>query len=80
MQYKLTKVITVTPRFLIRNKLPYKINVREHRSRDFVSVEPGQRQGFVKFRPGGGVKLLTVAVAGLNAEWFVTHLVYDHTS
>ncbi|KZO93498.1 vacuolar protein sorting-associated protein 13 [Calocera viscosa TUFC12733] len=68
-KYKLTKVITVAPRFLIRNNLGMKVNFREHRSRDFISVEPGQRAALTSLRSGTSYKLVTFAYSGLNAEW-----------
>ncbi|KZT54406.1 DUF1162-domain-containing protein [Calocera cornea HHB12733] len=68
-KYKLTKVITVAPRFLIRNNLSMKINFREHRSRDFISVEPGKRAAMTSLKTGTSYKLVTFAYGGLNAEW-----------
>ncbi|KAF8873711.1 vacuolar protein sorting-associated protein 13 [Gymnopilus junonius] len=59
-KYKLTKVISLTPRFLIKNQLPGAITFREH--------ESGQRCSFQVFR-SGSEKLLTIAYPGLNARW-----------
>lgn len=40
-KYKLTKVVTVAPRFVIKNKLGEKLNVREPGSADVTTLEPG---------------------------------------
>ncbi|EJU02006.1 hypothetical protein DACRYDRAFT_22408 [Dacryopinax primogenitus] len=68
-KYKLTKVITVAPRFLIRNNLSMQINFREHRSYECVSVQPGQRAALTSLKAATNYKLVTFAYSGLNAEW-----------
>ncbi|KDR84988.1 hypothetical protein GALMADRAFT_233521 [Galerina marginata CBS 339.88] len=69
-KYKLTKVITLTPRFLITNQLPDTITFREHgvTPRERFLSEPGQRSAFQVLR-SGDEKLLTIAYPGLNARW-----------
>ncbi|KAF8168100.1 vacuolar protein sorting-associated protein 13 [Crassisporium funariophilum] len=69
-KYKLTKVITLAPRFLIKNQLPETIAFREHgvAPRDRSQVESGQRSAFPVLR-SGDEKLLTIAYPGLNAQW-----------
>ncbi len=70
-KYKLSKVITITPRFLIKNGLPNAIAFREHGAapKERSLIEPGQRCTFQLFRTGNE-KLLTVAYPGLNAQWY----------
>lgn len=72
-KYKLTKIITITPRFLLKNLLPEPIAFREHgvapRGEKSL-IEPGQRCSFFTLRTGDE-KLLTVAYPGLNAQWYV---------
>jgi vacuolar protein sorting-associated protein 13A/C len=69
-KYKLTKVITLAPRFLIKNNLAEAISFREHgvAPKDRTVIEPSQRSPLQTMRVGQ-VKLLTVAFSGLNAQW-----------
>lgn len=71
-KYKLTKVITLTPRFLIKNNLPETISFREHgvAPKDRAAIEPGQRSALQIMR-ASQEKLLTVAFPGLNAQWYI---------
>lgn len=70
-KYKLTKVITLAPRFLIKNNLAEAISFREHgvAPKDRSIIEPGQRSPLQIMRMGQE-KLLTVAFSGLNAQWY----------
>lgn len=69
-KYKLTKVIYLTPRFLIKNQLPTAITFRELgvAPRELFLIEPGQRHPFQVLRSSSD-KLLTIAYPGLNARW-----------
>ncbi|KAG5647989.1 hypothetical protein DXG03_007023 [Asterophora parasitica] len=69
-KYKLTKVITLAPRFLIKNNLTETISFREHGAppRDRSVINPGERQSIQVIRAGAR-KLLTIAYPGLNALW-----------
>jgi len=69
-RYKLSKVLTLTPRFLIKNQLPETITFREHgvNPRERSLVESGERSPFQVLR-SGEEKLLTIAYPGLNAQW-----------
>jgi len=71
-KYKLTKVITLAPRFLIKNNLAEPISFREHgvAPKDRFVIEPGRRSPLQVMRRRQE-KLLTVAFAGLNAQWLV---------
>ena len=71
-KYKLTKVITLTPRFLINNNLSETISFREHgiAPKDRAVIEPGQRSALQIMR-ASQEKLLTVAFPGLNAQWYI---------
>jgi vacuolar protein sorting-associated protein 13A/C len=71
-KYKLTKVITLAPRFLIKNNLSEAISFREHGvpPRDGSVIGPGQRCPMYITRVGKE-KLLTMAYAGLNAQWYL---------
>lgn len=69
-KYKLTKVITLTPRFIIKNNFSEPISFREHgvAPRGRSTIGPGERCP-LQFIRIGDEKLLTVAIAGLNAQW-----------
>ncbi|TFK41159.1 vacuolar protein sorting-associated protein vps13 [Crucibulum laeve] len=69
-KYKLTKVVTLAPRFLIKNNLSEAISFREHgvAPRTRSTVDPGERCPLQVIR-SGREKLLTVAFPGLNAQW-----------
>jgi vacuolar protein sorting-associated protein 13A/C len=69
-KYKLAKVITLAPRFLVKNNLGEPILFREHGGapRGRSTLEPGERQP-LQFMRKAPERLLTVAFPGLNAEW-----------
>ncbi|KAG6898100.1 hypothetical protein C0992_005427 [Termitomyces sp. T32_za158] len=69
-KYKLTKVITLAPRFMIKNNLPQAISLREHGfpPRDRSLIEPEERRPIHVIRTGEE-KLFTIAYPGLNAQW-----------
>ncbi|TFY80723.1 hypothetical protein EWM64_g3289 [Hericium alpestre] len=69
-KYKLTKVITLSPRFLIKNNLGEAICFREHgvAPRGKFTLEPGERTAIYYMR-SGYEKLLTVAFPGLDTAW-----------
>lgn len=69
-KYKLTKVITLAPRFLIKNNLPDPICFREHGAapRGRAILDPGERCPMQIMR-ASREKLLTIAYPGLNSQW-----------
>jgi vacuolar protein sorting-associated protein 13A/C len=69
-KYKLTKVITLAPRFLIKNNLPDPICFREHGAapRGRAILNPGERCPLQIMRVSQE-KLLTIAYPGLNSLW-----------
>lgn len=71
-KYKLSKVITLTPRFILKNNLSEPISFREHgvAPREKSVISSGERCSlhFIRASPE---KLLTVAYPGLNAQWCV---------
>lgn len=71
-KYKLTKVVTLAPRFLIKNDLTEALSFREHGvpPKDRSVIETSQRSALQTMR-AGQEKLLTVAFPGLNAQWCV---------
>ena len=72
-KYKLTKVITLAPRFILRNNTPEAISFREHgatpKGRGILG--PGERTP-LHFTRKGDAKLLTLAFSGMNAQWYVS--------
>lgn len=71
-KYKLTKVITLSPRFLVRNATPEPIQFREYGvvPKGRATLNPGEREPLHVTRVGED-KLLTIATPGLNAQWLV---------
>jgi vacuolar protein sorting-associated protein 13A/C len=69
-KYKLSKVITLSPRFLVKNNLLEPISFREHgvAPRGRSTIDPGERVPLHLLR-STPEKLLTVAFPGLNAQW-----------
>ena len=69
-KYKLTKVITLTPRFIIQNKLPDPICFREHgiAPQQRSVVKPGEKYPLLAISHEEE-KLITFAYPGLNAQW-----------
>jgi vacuolar protein sorting-associated protein 13A/C len=69
-KYKLTKVVTLSPRFFVKNHLPEPISFREYGvpPRGQATLQTDERQGF-QFLRNADAKLLTIAYSGLNAEW-----------
>ncbi|KAG6336571.1 hypothetical protein ID866_2509 [Astraeus odoratus] len=69
-KYKLTKVITLAPRFLLKNILPEPLQFREYQGipRGRAVINPGERSPLLVMR-ASQEKLLTLASPGLNARW-----------
>ncbi|KAG1749982.1 vacuolar protein sorting-associated protein 13 [Suillus paluster] len=69
-KYKLTKVITLAPRFIIKNNLQDPICFREHgvAPRGRAILNPGERCPLQVMR-ASREKLLTIAYPGLNSQW-----------
>ncbi|KAG7450519.1 vacuolar protein sorting-associated protein 13 [Guyanagaster necrorhizus] len=69
-KYKLTKVLTLAPRFLVTNKLSEPIVFRVHGVAlgDRSTLSPDERCPLITLR-ASPEKLLTVAFPGLNAFW-----------
>lgn len=84
-RYELCKVITLAPRFLIKNKMGQTIKFREKGMppSEESLLHPGAR-GSLRYTRRSSEKLLTIAYSGLNATWFVnilsTHRLSDITA
>ncbi|RUP47466.1 hypothetical protein BC936DRAFT_145703 [Jimgerdemannia flammicorona] len=67
-KYKFTKIITFTPRFILKNNLNEDIQFREPGSTSITSLKAGQRAP-LHFLRQGPEKQLTVQFPGLNNPW-----------
>jgi vacuolar protein sorting-associated protein 13A/C len=67
-KYKLTKVVTLTPRFILQNKLGEEINVREPSSSAYMTLQPGALQP-LHFMQRSSVKQLCLCFPGMNNQW-----------
>lgn len=71
-KYKLTKVITISPRFILKNDLACPIQFREYKGllRGRAVLDAGERVP-LQILKAGEEQLLTIAYTGLNARWYV---------
>jgi vacuolar protein sorting-associated protein 13A/C len=67
-KYKLTKVVTVTPRFILRNKINEEINVREPGSSSIMTLKTGGLVPLRFLRPVPE-KQLSLCWPGINNQW-----------
>lgn len=67
-KFKLSKVVKLTPRYLVRNRLSEPLNLREAGAADFVTIDPGQRVP-LRFLRVGATKQMTLAYPGINNKW-----------
>ncbi|KAK4695061.1 vacuolar protein sorting-associated protein 13A/C, partial [Lecanoromycetidae sp. Uapishka_2] len=67
-KYNLTKVVTVAPRFVLKNKLKEQINIREPGSNNVMSLKTGELLPlhFLKQAPQ---KQLCLCFDGVNNQW-----------
>jgi len=67
-KYKFTKVVTVTPRFIVKNKLSEDIQIREPGSSDAFTLKPGELHPlrFLKQTTG---QQLSLCFPGINNSW-----------
>nr|CAG8504476.1 8535_t:CDS:10 [Entrophospora candida]CAG8514013.1 6898_t:CDS:10 [Entrophospora candida] len=64
-KYKLTKIITITPRFVLKNNLNEDINIREPGSKEFLTINSKNRAP-LHFLKQGDVKQITLCYSRLN--------------
>ncbi|CZR58169.1 related to vacuolar protein sorting-associated protein VPS13 [Phialocephala subalpina] len=67
-KYKMTKVVTLAPRFVLKNQMKDEINVREPGSSDLMTLKPGALQP-LHFLQKSPVKQLSLCFPGLNNQW-----------
>lgn len=67
-KYNLTKVVTVTPRFILKNKLKDEINIREPASSEVMKLNSGELLP-LKFLKQAPEKQLCFQYPGVNNQW-----------
>ncbi|KJK94605.1 Vacuolar protein sorting-associated protein [Metarhizium anisopliae BRIP 53284] len=67
-KYKMTKVVTLAPRFVLENKLGEEILVRESSSSGYMTLKPGALQP-LHFMQKSAVKQLCLCYAGVDNHW-----------
>ncbi|TVY26507.1 Vacuolar protein sorting-associated protein [Lachnellula hyalina] len=67
-KYKMTKVVTLAPRFVLKNRMNEEINVREPGSSDLVTLKPQALQP-LHFLQKSTIKQLSLCFPGLNNQW-----------
>ncbi|KAI4169349.1 MAG: hypothetical protein LQ343_005742 [Gyalolechia ehrenbergii] len=67
-KYKLTKVVTVAPRFVLKNKLKEEINIREPGSSNIMSLKNGELLP-LRYLKQTGQKQLCLCFPGVDNQW-----------
>jgi vacuolar protein sorting-associated protein 13A/C len=67
-KYKLTKVVTLAPRFVLKNQMNEEINVREPGSSELMSLKPKALEP-LHFLQKTAMKQLCLCFPGLNNQW-----------
>lgn len=67
-KYKVTKIVTITPRFVLSNKMDEAIRYREPESRHDQLLDPHQRTPLYQLRRNAE-KQLTIKLPGINNTW-----------
>lgn len=67
-KYKLTKVVTLAPRFIVQNKTGEEINIREPSSSQLMTITAGKLQP-LHFLQKSSVKQLCLCYPGVDNQW-----------
>ncbi|KAL1588948.1 hypothetical protein WHR41_02547 [Cladosporium halotolerans] len=67
-KYKLTKVVTITPRFVVKNKLAEEIQIREPGSPDVATLKTGELHPLRFLKQNTGQQLC-LCYPGVNNSW-----------
>jgi vacuolar protein sorting-associated protein 13A/C len=67
-KYKMTKVVTLAPRFVLNNQMDEEISVREPGSSDLFTLKPHDLQP-LHFLQKSAIKQLSLCFAGINNQW-----------
>ncbi|ROW06980.1 hypothetical protein VMCG_04047 [Cytospora schulzeri] len=67
-KYMMTKVVTLSPRFIVQNKIGEEINIREPSSSDLMTLKAGQLQP-LHFLQKTAAKQLCLCYPGVDNQW-----------
>lgn len=67
-KYMMTKVVTLSPRFIVQNKVGEEINIREPSSSDLMTLKAGQLQP-LHFLQKTAAKQLCLCYPGVDNQW-----------
>ncbi|KAG0213348.1 hypothetical protein BGX28_004686 [Mortierella sp. GBA30] len=67
-KYALTKVVTITPRFILKNNLDEDLNFREYGSSN-VTLLPAHQRVPLRYMRQGQQKLLSLRLPGVTSRW-----------
>lgn len=67
-KYKLTKVVTLAPRFILKNRMNEEINIREPGSSKLMTLKQGELKA-LHFLQRSALKQLCLCFPGLNNQW-----------
>jgi len=67
-KYKMTKVVTLAPRFVLKNRMSEEINVREPGSSELMTLRSGELRA-LHFLQKSPIKQLCLCFPGLNNQW-----------
>ncbi|KAF2789276.1 vacuolar protein sorting-associated protein 13 [Melanomma pulvis-pyrius CBS 109.77] len=67
-KYNLSKIATIAPRFIIKNKIKEEINIREPGSSEWMSLKDGDLLPLRWLRQGGTPQL-SLCYPGVNNQW-----------
>ncbi|KAI0121317.1 hypothetical protein BJ170DRAFT_141833 [Xylariales sp. AK1849] len=67
-KYKLTKVVTLAPRFVVQNKTGEELNLREPGSSNIMTLQPGALQPLHALQRSP-TKQLAMCYPGINNQW-----------
>ncbi|KAF2841938.1 vacuolar protein sorting-associated protein 13 [Patellaria atrata CBS 101060] len=68
-KYKLTKVVTIAPRFVVKNKLGEEINIREPGSSEVMSLKNGDLLPLRFLKQSSGHQQICLCFPGMNNQW-----------
>ncbi len=75
-KYKMTKVVTIAPRFVLKNQMAEEINVREPGSSELMTLSPRALQA-LHFLQKSTNKQLCLCFPGLNNQWSAPFIISD---
>ncbi|KAL6708958.1 Vacuolar protein sorting-associated protein 13 [Coniothyrium glycines] len=67
-KYNLTKIVSITPRFIIKNKIKEELLIREPGQSDWLTVKDGELLPLRWLRQGGSPQL-SLCYPGVNNQW-----------